>query len=55
MEYLTATEIKKRKRDFFDNPSPALQELYKFIRKRQEMLFNPLIKRTIELLKKKEG
>ena len=52
MKYLTATEIKKRNKDYFDNPSPALQGVYKFIRKRQEMLFIPLIKRTIKLFKK---
>lgn len=51
MKILTATEIKQRNKDYFDNPNPELQKVYESMRKLQEYLFLPLIKKAIKLLK----
>ncbi len=50
-EPLTATEIIRRNKDYYDNPSPELQRVYAAIRDLQKKLFLPLIKRTIELIR----
>ena len=51
MAILTATEIKRRNKEYFDNPSPILKHNMRLIENVQKALFEPLIKRAKELLK----
>ena len=51
---LTATEIEKRRAEFWGNPSPELQAVYDKWGEIQEKVFAPLIARAEELLKSKQ-
>ncbi len=54
MKPLTATEIERRNKEYFDNPSPELQKVYDAFGKLQGSILLPLIDRAEQILKRTE-